>query len=751
MRIVKTIFGTLLICAMLAMAAYLLGFLSNLFRAIDIGIQTQSFTSPPTDVESTVLGLMDWNHLRWALVTVGVLVLIILIIIIKGKIENRNRDARNFTVSKKGTYGTANGLSQKKAKKLKTADGEHSLLSVCKEIGEEDTGVILGTFRNGNAVLKNAIHKENMNIFVCGAPGSGKSYMFVRPYLAQCIRRGESFVCTDPSGELLESMGGYAKASGYKVKVFNLVDPSRSDSWNITEEIGTNQLLAQIAVTTIIRNTLEGDRGDPFWDNGEKNLLKSLLLYINSSGFTGRKSIGEMYMLLSSNRFKEDTLDVLAGLDESHPAKMPYNIYAQATEQVQASFASGLATRLQIFQSEDIRNMTGYKDIDLTAPGKEKCAYFIVMSDQDSTYQLLSSLFFSFFFIKLADYGKTCENQALPVKVNVVLDELPSIGIIPDLGRKLATVRKYGINVVPIVQLISQLDNRYSPAERDEIIGCCDTQVWLGSNDMTSAEVLSERSGTMTVDVASKSEKISADISGTQLTSSVGRRPYLTSDEVLRIPLDEAVVVLRGQNVMSLKKFKFKNHPDYKKVEAAEKISLSTYQPSYRQKVNIDTPSTNGQAREPQNPMPKYVPPAPDNQAPKSNPEQPKPTHINPNEPSKPQHPKAKGTDSRKQSKAPKPKAYRKPEEKSNPKQTSMQKDKQLPHNPDTPTHKVDLSKEPESSPVSEEPNTIAMKPTAPVPEKAPASPSPPPSENPTDEQKKGGRRKSSGFNIKIH
>ena len=141
--------------------------------------------------------------------------------------------------------------------------------------------------------MKRAIPKENMNVFVCGAPGSGKSYMFVRPYLAQCIRRNESFVCTDPSGELLETMGGYAKACGYKVKVFNLVDPEKSDSWNVTGEVGINQLHAQIAVSTIIKNTLEGERPDPFWDNGEKNLLKALLLYINSDAYTGSKSMPE--------------------------------------------------------------------------------------------------------------------------------------------------------------------------------------------------------------------------------------------------------------------------------------------------------------------------------------------------------------------------------------------------------------------------------------------------------------------------
>ena len=222
--------------------------------------------------------------------------------------------------------------------------------------------------------------------------------------------------------------------------------------------------------------------------------------------------------------------------------------------------------------------MTAFDDIDLTAPGKEKCAYFIVMSDQDSTYQLLSSLFFSFLFIKLADHGKTCPGQSLPFRVNMVLDELPSIGNIPELGRKLATVRKYGVNVIPIIQLISQLDDRYSEAERNEIIGCCDTQIWLGSNDIASAEVLSERSGTMTVDVSSKMEKAEF-LPEVRLTSSVGKRPVLTVDEVLRLPLDEEIIVLRGQNILKLKKYRFLDHPDFEAVKKATPITISDYTP----------------------------------------------------------------------------------------------------------------------------------------------------------------------------
>ena len=518
----------------------------------------------------------------------GIIVLIVLIVIIKNRIQARYHDERNFDVSKKGTYGTAKELKEKQAKKLTTADGVHSLLTISSNISNDEGGIILGKYSNGNIVMKNCIPKENMNLFVCGAPGSGKSYMFVRPYLAQCIRREESFIVTDPSGELLESMGGYAKQCGYKIRVFNLVDPKRSDSWNVTKEVGNDQYLAQVAASTIIKNTITGRVGDPFWDNGEQNLLKALLLYITSPNYESKdKSLGAMYKLLAASDFENTTKLKLEQLPVDHNAKMPFNIFAQSPANVQASFASGLATRLQIFQSEAIRNMTSKDCIDLAAPGLEKCAYFIIMSDQDSTYQLLSSLFFSFLFIKLANEGKQHENQLLPCKVNIVLDELPSIGTIPDLGRKLATVRKYGVNVVPIIQLISQLDNRYSPEEREEIMGCCDTQIWLGSNDKTSAESLSERSGTMTVDVSSKSEQLSM-MSGVQLTSSVGKRSYLNYDEVMRLPLNEAVIVLRGQNVMRLKKYKFNEHPDFKEVKKAPVITISNYEPN----LDHSTPET---------------------------------------------------------------------------------------------------------------------------------------------------------------
>ena len=91
----------------------------------------------------------------------------------------------------------------------------------------------------------------------------------------------------------------------------------------------------------------------------------------------------------------------------------------------------GLGSRLQVFQSELIKKITTRDEIDLELPGQERCAYFLVTSDQDSTFDFLASLFLSFCFIKLVRYAdKNCEGGKLPVPVHVLGEELTACGTI---------------------------------------------------------------------------------------------------------------------------------------------------------------------------------------------------------------------------------------------------------------------------------------------------------------------------------
>ena len=157
-------------------------------------------------------------------------------------------------------------------------------------------------------------------------------------------------------------------------------------------------------------------------------------------------------------------------LPGNHPAKGPYQLFSKA-EKVKGNAVLGLGTRLQILQNRLVQQITSYTDIDLALPGKEKCAYFCITSDQDSTYDMLATLFTSFLCIKLVRFADKTEDRKLPIPMNFILDEFPNIGVVPDFKKKLATARSRGIGMNILYQNIPQLQNRYPDNQWEEILG----------------------------------------------------------------------------------------------------------------------------------------------------------------------------------------------------------------------------------------------------------------------------------------
>ena len=233
---------------------------------------------------------------------------------------------------------------------------------------------------------------------------------------------------------------------------------------------------------------------------------------------------------------------------------------------MRAGIILGLGTRLQVLQSEAVRQITRRSDIDLTEPGKTKCIYYIILDDQNSSLEFLSSLFFAFLFIKLVRYADSTPDQKCKVPVNIILDEMNNIGIIPDFGRRLSTVRSRALQILMACQSLPQLQNRYPNNLWAELVGNADTQLMLGCTDDVSAEYFSSRSGDMTVEVNStmttrQSIAVAQVIPQYRYTEGLGRRRLLTPDEVLRLPNDELLIIIRGQKVLRAKKFDYTGHP----------------------------------------------------------------------------------------------------------------------------------------------------------------------------------------------
>lgn len=321
----------------------------------------------------SLFSLQGW---KMTLFTVLIFLLLAAFIVFQGKSSSLagTDEERNFNYSSLGTYGTAGYMKAEEQKKVLQAD---------RNVRDTD-GIILGTDLKVGCVLSlPTTSRLNRNIAVCGSQGSMKSRAFARNMILQCVKRGESMFVTDPKSELYEDTASYLKAQGYMVRQWNLISLDNSDAWDCLGEIDEGGLIDTF-VDVVIRNTT--DKFDHFYDNTEMDLLKALCLYVYHEYREGERTFAEAYKLLI-NQSLEALDGIFDNLPTSHPAKGPYRLFSKA-EKVKGNAVLGLGTRLQIMQNKKVQKITSYPEIDLTLPGKEKCAYFCITSDQDSTYDV---------------------------------------------------------------------------------------------------------------------------------------------------------------------------------------------------------------------------------------------------------------------------------------------------------------------------------------------------------------------------
>lgn len=530
------------------------------------------------------------------LICIGLLAILLLMVMRMGYSDTGEYDTdRNFIYSAKGTYGTSGWMSRKEMA---------GVLDLVPDL-RKHKGVVLGMLDNKAVCIPENPH-INGNLAVYGSSGSMKTRSFCMNRILQAAVRGESLIISDPKSELYEKSSEYLRDQGYCVKVFNFVNPENSDSWNCLSEVEGQELMAQLFVDVIIKNTINNGKGDHFWDSCEMNLLKALVLYVDQSYAEQNRNIGEVYRLLTLSG--ESDLDSLfENLPPTHPAKAPYSLYKQASDTVRSGVIIGLGSRLQVFQSELIKKITTRDEIDLELPGQERCAYFLVTSDQDSTFDFLASLFLSFCFIKLVRYAdKNCEGGKLPVPVHVLGEELTACGTIPDLSRRLSVIRSRNISMSCVFQNLAGLQNRYPLNLWQEILGNCDAQLFLGCTDELTAEFISSRTGLASVSVSSKSKqlgtwRISNYTPEYRETSGVGKRPVLTPDEVLRLPIKQALVIIRGQKVLKVDKMDYSKHPEASKLRSCK---ASAHIPEWR-RLEQEQPKPSAAQPKPQAPAPK--------------------------------------------------------------------------------------------------------------------------------------------------
>lgn len=408
-------------------------------------------------------------------------------------------------------------------------------------------------------------NRLNSHVSVFGASGTMKSRSYIMNAILQATRMGASVIVTDSKGDLYNKCAGFLEDEGYEVKVFNTVSMLNSDRWNILGEVKTD-LDAQLLSDIIVANTaLPGGakgKSDTFWVQGEIGLIKALALYCVSEMPPERRNMGAFYSMITTGN--STYLDGLfAGVRAGSPARLSYNIFLQSPEAVRSGIVSGMGNRLNIFQNELVRAFTAASDVDLTLPGRRKCAYFCIMPDYHSAYDYLSSLFFSFLFIRLIELADSLPERTLEVPCYFLLDEFPNIAAISDFNKKLATIRSRNMHASIVFQNLPQLEERYPNKSWTAIIGNCDWRLFLGANEPETARFVETLLGKGTVDTRSISRYAGPEgwFDWGKETTKPETRNLMNLDEILKLSLDEAILFIRGQKPLRLKKMDYTRHP----------------------------------------------------------------------------------------------------------------------------------------------------------------------------------------------
>ena len=410
---------------------------------------------------------------------------------------------------------------------------------------------------------------RNKNVLVVGGSGSGKTRFWLKPNLLQCH---SSYVVTDPKGSIVVECGNALLKNGYKLKILNTINFSKSMHYNPFAYVHSEKDILKL-VTTLMTNTKgDGSGGDPFWEKSERLLLTALIAYLHYEAPVEEQNFATLLEMLNTMQVLEDDEEYQNPVDllfEELAKKKPnsfagrqYKLYKLAAGKTAKSILISCGARLAPFDIQELRDLTMYDELQLDTLGDKKTALFLIMSDTDSTFNFLISMVYTQLFNLLCDKADDVYGGKLPVHVRCLIDECANIGQIPNLEKLVATIRSREISACLVLQARSQLKAIYKD-NADTIVGNMDSQIFLGGSEPTTLKDLSEMLGKETIDAFNTSDTRGNSPSYGTTFQKMGHE-LLSRDELAVLDGGKCILQLRGVRPFLSDKYDLTQHPNYK-------------------------------------------------------------------------------------------------------------------------------------------------------------------------------------------
>lgn len=425
----------------------------------------------------------------------------------------------------------------------------------------------------------NPKYARNKNVLVVGGSGSGKTRFVIKPNLMQCRSKEYpvSFVVTDPKGSLVVETGKMLQRHGYRIKVLNTINFSKSHHYNPFAYIRSEKDILKL-VTVLIANTTGNQKGgDDFWQKSEILLYTALIAYLHYESPESEQNFATLAEMIGAMEVREEDesfknivdlmFDALEEKDPDHFAVRQYRKYKLAAGKTAKSILISCGARLAPFDIAELRELTRYDELELDTLGDEKTALFIICSDTDSTFDFVTAMICDQLFNVLCTKADDVYGGRLPIHVRFLLDEFANIKI-PQMQRTISVLRSRECSVLLSVQTQSQLKGIYKE-HADTIVGNTDSRLFLGGSG-SELKTLAEELGKETIDTYSNSETRGNSPSFGKNYQKLGKN-LMTVDELQVMDGSKCILQLRGIRPFISQKFSLEKHPLYRQLADYDK------------------------------------------------------------------------------------------------------------------------------------------------------------------------------------
>ena len=398
---------------------------------------------------------------------------------------------------------------------------------------------------------------HNNNDLIIGPTGSGKTRYYVKPNL---LNASESLVVTDTKGSLYKEMEPALRKAGYKVLLLDMTDPAHSIGYEPLDYVRYDEErdeYNQEDIATLANNLYGVDQTlskEPYWDEAGKGLYRSLLsgvLEMTVKEDHNIRSVRKLFELVKANGKRGDKSEYMRLMErlkdrdpDSYAASQYMSVIAESVETTSNCVRMMVGNKLAQLASREVEELLCRDErIDILQLVKEKTALFVTISDMDRSQDMLANLFYTQALQTLCHYAdKECEDHCLPIPVRFILDDFATNARIPDFDKMISVIRSRGIAVSIILQSQTQLELMYGVGAATTILNGCDTLLYLGGQDLSTAHY-------------------------------IGTRVNKPDFDVLTMPLDQAWLLQRGYKPRLVKRYDLTSHPRYHLLPEAKKTT----------------------------------------------------------------------------------------------------------------------------------------------------------------------------------